>query len=366
MGMAIINGVPVSSSALSWTQFPHHTIVQNITHLEIYDPACLQAFKSKLQHFASLRSLSVSLETCNGYLPIPGQWSRISFPLVEELQIFVQSDMAGDCKVFEELLDSWVFPKLCRLVIQQSKFNTQCLPAYHKALRKYGVVLQALSLAITRMGTGQPPPSLTTTDIQALLKYCPELEHLSLAPIIIQGPLFHDKLQYVDIWETSNDLFPDARAIRGLFSPQQFPSLKSVRFVDWALLSTCGSRLPMLISHNVMGGRAQLEWLYDGIHVQHVPGHLYSRDMDYVDSYYARYADDLSLIPSIGMKFLTAPRTEKDSKAESEDDDEDDSTFRSVSPSYTAYDSEEGDLETLETPYDESFQPHFPDLCRYW
>lgn len=75
--------------------------------------------------------------------------------------------------------------------------------------------------------------------------------------------------------------------------------------------------------------------------MQHNAGHIRKRDMDYVSSYVAACARHES--------FRSTDNTGIDSMSEDSDYNSDDDTFESVSSvSYSAYDSEEGDLETVE------------------
>ncbi|KAH7885899.1 hypothetical protein F5I97DRAFT_1876296 [Phlebopus sp. FC_14] len=351
VGMGPVEGLHYR---LRQTRFPHPDAgVGKVSRLEILDNSCLENFLSHMKSFSNLKSLVVALDTQD--LPADLEEAHyVIFHHLEDLHISVNSESDWDCEALQILLKLWIFPRLRHLSILQSNSSTLVLPAYHKLLEVYGQNLKTLSFAVTRRAYSQPLPLLSTSDVQLLVDYCPQLEHLVLPTIVIQDPpLSHASLRWVDIWAAEHGPTSDAVSMQALFRSTNFPSLKSVRLLDWALLSVSGPQLPMFIPPHAVESGYSLEWKFPGMHIQHDFGHLYQRDMDYVDACLEHCTSHVDM----DLESDPAEMASHCRGGDSDPDEDGDSTprFRSVSPSYSAYDSEEGDLEVMETEYDESF-----------
>ncbi|KAG0696044.1 hypothetical protein DFH29DRAFT_242009 [Suillus ampliporus] len=182
-------------------------------------------------------------------------------------------------------------------------------------------------------------PLLGMQHIQILLDHCSTLD-ASLSPMPGKS-LSHKNLRWINIWASWHPSAPDPDVIQVSWKPQCFPQLQAIRLLDWALLNATGLRLnPVIPPHSVQHHETLL-WRFPGVHVQDAAGHIYRRDMDYVSSFAATCDDHGS--------FRGIDNGGVDSMPGDSDSDSDDGTFGSVSlVSYSAYDSEEGDLKTLE------------------
>ncbi|KAG2044982.1 hypothetical protein BDR03DRAFT_1086542 [Suillus americanus] len=181
--------------------------------------------------------------------------------------------------------------------------------------------------------------------VQSVLDRCPALEHLALFPPMTE---FTTVPHYT--WEifVAQDfavdgylgdvapLRPRSQCHTGVMEVSVLSATPSIRLLDWALLRTIGPHLHLVIPPDSVQHHETLQWRFPGVHVQHNAGHIYC-----VSSYVAACAghEYFRNIDNVGV----------DSMSGDSDSDSDDVTFESApSVSYSAYDSEEGDLETVE------------------
>ncbi|KIJ68585.1 hypothetical protein HYDPIDRAFT_106798 [Hydnomerulius pinastri MD-312] len=364
VGMDRVAGLELQHYKERRCQFPHpESGMERITYLDIQDPASLDNFAIKLSLFKNLEFLAISLFYLVEFEPLPELPSDDPLTLwdLQELQVSVAGDNLYDDELLKSLTIVWELPSLCHLTFVQDNICADIIPAYKKILTAYGPQIKTLSLAVTRNNRrGVPrfrPPFLTTNNIQELIDLCPYLEHLVIPEAIeLKNPsLFHPRIQRVDIWTADHTPESVAPPIRDLFTTEQFPKLKNVRLVDWGLLSVSGPRLPQLVPH-IDKEHHQVAWRSSGVHIQHDIGRLFQRDMEHIDRYIADCTDyeDMDVYSS-DEGSSDGDDDDSDSDDSNDDSSTGDSTYRAVSPSYSAYDSDEGDLETLRTRYDSSF-----------
>ncbi|KAG1846880.1 hypothetical protein F4604DRAFT_1936194 [Suillus subluteus] len=312
----------------------------------------------------SLTVLSLSFDTCNkDYV------KYLTLEHLQEFQITVMWSCLRELDFLDEIAQKWKLPCLCRFTMYEWRpkpFHWQ-VSRYLKFLDVHGKRMTTLSITAPLDHEYPVEPPLHLQSVQLVLDRCPSLEHLALFPPMTEfagshEPLLamqniqmlvdhcsspmhrislsHKTLRWMDIWATWHPSAPDPNAIQVSWKSQCFPQLQAIRLLDWALLRTTGSRLHLVIPPNSVQHHETLQWRFPGVHVQHDAGHIYKRDMDYVSSYVAACAGHelLRNIDNAGV----------DSMSGDSDSHSDDETFENASVSYSAYDSEEGDLETVE------------------
>lgn len=304
-----------------------------------------------------LTILSLSFDT---FVTLKGYDKRLTLEHLQEFQITV---MWSPLDFLDAVARKWKLPCLCRFTIYEWRPKPSQVSKYLNFLDAHGKCLTTLSIRDQRA----VEPLLHLQHVQAVLDQCPALEHLALFPPMtevaghepllgmqniqtlldhcsssIHGrPLSHKTLRWIDIWATWHPSAPNPSSTQVSWKSQCFPQFHAIRLLDWALLITTGPRLHLAIPPGSMQHHETLQWRFPGVHVQHDAGHIYKRDMDYVSSYMAACDGHESprSIPNAGV----------DSMSGDSDYDSDDETFESVSSvSYSAHDSEEGDLETIE------------------
>ncbi|KAF8846257.1 hypothetical protein BDN67DRAFT_28686 [Paxillus ammoniavirescens] len=361
VGMGPVAGLEKRHFRERRSQFPHPQAgLEKVTHLEISDPASVDNFTVKIHLFKSLKFLALSLHNSPEFVPV-NFLRQYTHGSLKELQISVMADDNCDNEILKIVADVWRFPALCHLTIIQHGFGTKIMPAYQKLLDLYGHQLESLSITVSRSERAEEgftlSKRLSTAHIQTLIRRCPQLDHLVIPSVVIKNkPLFHDNLHRVDIWTDKSAPESEVDRLRGLFTTAHFPNLRSVRFVDWALLALSGPRLPVLVPHNIVREGEHLVWRSPGMHIQHDVGHLYQRDMDRIEQYVADCTDyELMDVVSSEHRSEGSDCDSDNADCDCDDSSSNDSTYRAASPAYSAQDSEEGDLEFLETAYDESF-----------
>ncbi|KAG1749864.1 uncharacterized protein EDB91DRAFT_1110029 [Suillus paluster] len=345
----------------------HRYDLSKVVHLDIGDEIHLSDILPCLPQCKNLTILSLSIHTY--------QQDDVEFLTLErlqELQITVKSPSRCNLNFLHTMAQKWKLPCLCRFMVYEHRPRPHQVPQYIYFLDVHGKHLTALSITAPLDTLAH---DLRVQHVQMVLDCCPALEHLALFPPMTETPgpgpahepilgmqhiqilldrcstldaslaphgktLLHKTLRWIDIWATWHPSAPDPDVIRVSWKSQCFPQLKAIRLLDWALLNTTGPRLHLIIPPDSVQHHETLQWRFPGVHVQYAAGHIYRRDMDYVSSFLAACGGHESL-RSIGGGL--------DSISEDSDLDSDDKTFRSVSSaSYSAYDSEEGDLETRE------------------
>ncbi|KAG2150145.1 hypothetical protein BD769DRAFT_1410721 [Suillus cothurnatus] len=288
---------------------------------------------------------------------------------LQEFQITVKWPSHRKLDFLDAIARKWKLPCLCRFTMYEWRPKSFQVSQYLKFLDAHGKRLTTLAITAPLDREYAVEPLLHLQAVQSVLDRCPALEHLALFPpmtefagshepllgmrniqILLDNcfspvhgrSLSHKNLRWMDIWATWHPSAPDPNAIQVSWKSQCCPRLQAIRLLDWALLRTTGPRLHLVIPPDSMQHHETLQWRFPGVHVQHDAGHIYKRDMDYVSSYMAACAGHES--------FRNIDNTDVDSMSgDSDYCSTDDETFESVScVSYSAYDSEEGDLETVE------------------
>lgn len=279
---------------------------------------------------------------------------------LQEFQITVMWSSRRKLDFLDTITCKWKLPSLCRFTMYEWRPKLSHISQYLNFLDAHGERLTTLSITAP-LDQYTIEPVLDLQSVQSVLDRCPALEHLTLFPPMTEladshkpllgmqdiqmvlnqcsspmhgDALSHKTLRWMDIWATWHPSAPNPNAIQVSWRSQCFPQLQAVRLLDWALLSTTGPRLHLVIPPGSVQHHETLQWRFPGVHVQYDAGHICKRDMDYVSSYIAACAGHESGI---------------DLMSEDSDYNSDDETFESVSSaSYSAYDSEERDLETVE------------------
>ncbi|KAH7912122.1 hypothetical protein BJ138DRAFT_829573 [Hygrophoropsis aurantiaca] len=244
-------------------------MLSNVTHLEFGPKVFFSDVVPHLTHCKSLISLTFDM---HGQTSNDMATEAVDLPTLEALRISWQSDRLEEIAVLG-VITSWSMPRLYRFTIHQMGFFRGTAERYYfPFLKKYGPALSTLCVAVWF-----PDVIPMTYFVQSLLEFCPNLEHLAISSFVLIEKLSHKTLKWIDIWASTPE--------RHLMKAQDFPMLRGVRTLDWALLTTAGPALHLHVPPNMVEGGESREWVFPGVHVRHDPGHLYRRDLDYLPGY---------------------------------------------------------------------------------
>ncbi|KIK46402.1 hypothetical protein CY34DRAFT_800409 [Suillus luteus UH-Slu-Lm8-n1] len=345
--------------------------LSNVVHLDVQvGNERLSDILLCLPQCKHLTILSLSFDTYD-----KGYDKHLTLNRLQEFQITVMWSSRRELDFLDAIARKWKLPCLCRFTIYEWRPKPSQVSKYLNFLDAHGKCLTTLSITAPLDRTQcADEPLLHLQHVQAVLDRCPALEHLALFPPMTEvagshepllgmrniqklldncsspmhgRPLSHKTLRWIDIWATWHPFAPNPSSIPVSWKSQYFPQFHAIRLLDWALLVTTGPRLHLAIPPGSMQHHETLEWCFPGVRVQHDAGHIYKRDMDYdyVSSYMAACDGHESprSIDNAGVDSMSG---------DSDCDSDSDETFESVSwVSYSALDSEEGDLETLEYPF---------------
>ncbi|OJA16134.1 hypothetical protein AZE42_00087 [Rhizopogon vesiculosus] len=307
--------------------------LSKVVHLEIDGVHFLEV----LPCLAQCKNLTIlSIETIRGVIDI----DTLTLECLQELRMSFSSTSLG---LLDVIARKWTMPCLRCFAGHHDTPAPDSGMEYIQFLDVYGRHLATLSLTATWVEM-----SPCVLDVQMLLDRCPALEHLVLVSPTSKNlectfKMSHECLRWIDIWAQwyssmfASDFAPDSMYIApdpddvlSALKAQDFPQLQAVRLFDRALFDATIPHLPLLIPPQSVQHRETLRWRFPGIDIQDYGEKIYREDMKYVPSStadcdgYARESDPMA------------------------DSDDDQSSGSVSSPSYSAYDSEEGDLEMLE------------------
>lgn len=340
--------------------------LSKVAHLAVGNEIRLSDVLPCLPQCKNLTILSLFLDTYN-----KDAVDFLTLEHLKEFQITVMWSSRHKLDFLDAIAQKWKLPRLCRFTVYEWRPQPRQVSQYIKFLDAHGKRLTTLSItAPLDRAQRADEPLLCMGQVRSVLDRCPALEHLALFPPMTELPgstheplldiqhiqmlldrcsalehnspmhgiPLYNNLRWIDIWATWHPFAPNPDAIPVSWKSQCFPQLQAIRLLDWALLRTTG---PRLIPPHSVQRQETLEWCFPGVHVQYDAGHIYKRDMDYVTSFGAACVGHES--------FRDIANGGVDSMSEESDYDSDDGTFMSVSTaSYSAYDSEEGDLEILD------------------
>ncbi|KAH7915234.1 hypothetical protein BJ138DRAFT_1122894 [Hygrophoropsis aurantiaca] len=333
-------------------------MLSNITHIEFGPNVAFSDVVPHLTHCKSLISLTFDMhgQTCGNMAT-----EAVDLPMLETLQISWHSQKRPEVDVLI-VVASWSMPRLHRFTAHQTEFFVDITELYYSPFwKKYGPALSTLCVVVSRFVLWGPIlgtpfnqslldfcPIPGTSFVQSLLKLCPNLEHLAISSPMLAEILSHKTLKWIDIWATTYRQTYERRLsapseVVDFMKAQDFPMLRGVRILEWALFDTTGPALHLRVPPNMIEGAESIEWLFPGVHVQHDPAHEQSDTSDSdgestdKDDNGSRYEGD-----SYGENYSENYSYDGHSSYDERDSysDPEDSSFRPFSPSYSDDDAE--------------------------
>jgi len=252
-------------------------------------------------HFRALSSLSVILLDSPRRETLPDP-PRIDLPTLRELRMLFPA-RSGVPKSLDLITDYWTLPALRDVSVtacgcERARWDPVAVHPfeyYVRFFKRHGAGLRYLSLVFTfaRIDSSYgawPAPELS--GIQRLLDSCPEVEHLVLGPWKPADPaegdverLHHARVTWVDVFTPNVVTFlPEGARGRPVgLNGGDLPSLKGIRFFDYALVNALSEDITRALSPSEQPKAGECwSWRYQGVDVQFQDGVVWSLDLEYV------------------------------------------------------------------------------------
>ncbi|KIJ63980.1 hypothetical protein HYDPIDRAFT_28873 [Hydnomerulius pinastri MD-312] len=265
-------------------------VLSSTIDLEIGPGHRLPLLFSSLVQCTSLVCLTINFQGSVGSDDIP----IIQFNFLEELHC-TWNDRPTDlptANVLSTMSKQWNMPRLKRFTVLQlipvlSVGSVIDGTDYYPFLRAHGKKLIYLSICFLPILYSKKSFFPASMDIQSFLDLCPNLKHFATGQYKETRDLSHSTLEYLDVWADSSSCltYPQRILLRTSLEEGHFPSLRKVRLLDLALLSTTGLRLPIIIPPDSLSPRSKMTWKYPGVAVCHGPDYLVQGDLDYLGTY---------------------------------------------------------------------------------
>ncbi|KAF7971037.1 hypothetical protein HWV62_22157 [Athelia sp. TMB] len=265
----------------SWMHFltrfeTTHSLMANSSYLVKPNAAYLVKL---LESCRSLKTLNLWIEACTDEIFPP-----LTLNSLETLRLTTEDDK-HQLKLYHAIAEAWSMPSLKNLILYEMGFEWDDGVA---ALRqsffaRYGSGIRYLHLKSAPHGGFGYSLHAVNADVQAMLKHCPNLEHLVLSignrsESEYLAPLSHLNVKWIDLWK--EEFCPDASTQLQSTTPA-FPKLQRMRrldgrsdglpaYTDWPSVFPPWTELE--------GSEPYRDYLYSGIIIRQTTSSIYRLD----------------------------------------------------------------------------------------